>query len=639
MFWNFKSIRVKYTLICLIICLISLSIISIVSYMVSYNITLDLSDKRIYEKVLGNSSEINHWFRDYEIIIESLSQDIEASNDFSEEHLEKLLKSKAEIYKNSAIDFYIGFEDENRKFLSGVNWIPSEGYVAKYRDWYIEATENDEVVFTEPYVDAMTNEFVITVSKSLKENDKIIGVLAIDIYLTDVIKVVNDSTSNENSYGILLDETGRIIVHPNPEFLPTEEGYKEISTEEWTDYENIVNILMTNGNTNRIEGKDFENNDEVFHFNKIPSNGWFYGIALNKNEYGKPLKNLLIGFIGAFLISVIIGIIVMFNLMEKMVRPLKDLNDKMQEFSSENMSVRASVLSEDEIGQLGVSFNNMASTIEDYSRSLEKKVEERTHELKLKNDVIIESIEYARKLQNAIIPNLADKLNFSEENYFSIWRPRDIVGGDIFWADGNENRGLLILADCTGHGVPGALMSMMLNSIIDSVFRDFSIENIMPSEMLSEINKRLNHILLRGEETQVLDGADIALLFIDKVNKKLVSSSAKLNIFVAIEDEVKIFKGSKNGIGYCAGKIEDYCQIEIPYIIGANYYMITDGFLDQNDENSKIGIGKKGFEKIVKEISSLTMTEQKKKIEDIIEEKISKTSQRDDITIIGFKLL
>ena len=310
----------------------------------------------------------------------------------------------------------------------------------------------------------------------------------------------------------------------------------------------------------------------------------------------------------------------------------------MKEFSSENMSVRATVLSEDEIGQLGISFNDMASTIEDYSRSLEKKVEERTYELKLKNNVIIESIEYARKLQNAIIPNLADKLNFSDGNYFSIWRPRDIVGGDIFWADGDENRGLLILADCTGHGVPGALMSMMLNSIIDSVFRDFSIENINPSEMLSEINKRLNHMLLRGEETQVLDGADIALLFIDKLNKKLVSSSAKLNIFVATEDEVKIFKGSKNGIGYCAGKMEDFSQIEIPYIMGASYYMITDGFLDQNDESSKIGIGKKGFEKIIKEISSLTMTEQKKRIEDIIEEKISKTSQRDDITIIGFKL-
>ena len=318
-----KPFKVKYTLVCLIICLISLFTISIVSYRVSYNITLDLLDKRTYEKVLGNSNEINHWFKDYEIIIESLSQDIEASGNFSEEHLQKLLKNKAEIYKNSTIDFYIGFEDENRTFLSGVNWIPSESYVAKNRNWYIGAIENDEVVFTEPYVDPMTNEFVITVSKSLKEDGKTIGVLAIDIYLTDVIKVVNDSISNEGSYGILLNENGKIIVHPNKEFLPTKEGYKEISAEEWLDYEKIVNILMSDQNTNRIEGKDFENNDEVFHFIRVPSNGWFYGIALNKNEYGKPLKNLFVGFIAAFLISVIISIIVMFNLMGRMVKTFK----------------------------------------------------------------------------------------------------------------------------------------------------------------------------------------------------------------------------------------------------------------------------------------------------------------------------
>lgn len=635
----FKSVKAKYILTGLTICLISLSIVSIFSYTVSYNIASDLSDKRINEAVLRNSEKIDNWFNSRQQIIESLSQDIEASGDFKQEDLTKLIKSKMGIYKEEALNFYIAFEDNKRKLIMGVNWALPEGYDIHGRPWYRMASQSDKVIFTEPYVDAVTGKLVITVAKALRDKGKVIGVLGTDIYLTEVINAVNSSKVNENSYGILLDSKGRIIAHPDTSFLPSEKGFKTQEQINWEEYSTLISTLnsqKTNSNI-RIEFKDYNNKDVVFNFCKIASSNWCFGIAVDKSEYQKPLQKLLLGFIGAFFISMTIALIIVLGLIKSMIKPIKELNDTVRKFSSENMSERVQVSSEDEIGELGKSFNSMADTIREYSISLEKKVEERTSELKEKNDTIMESIEYARTLQNAIIPTISEKLGIDKENCFSIWKPRDIVGGDMFWCRGHEKEALLAVADCTGHGVPAALMSMTLSTIIDAVSRECSYTD--PAEMLSIINGRLKEVLGQGRDgCEISDGADMALLYIDKENKKLVFSGAKLNMFVVSEGKASMIKGAKSSVGYSFHKKLNYQDVEVPYIEGGIYYFTTDGFLDQNHEPNSGGIGKKRFMRLIESIYNLSMEEQRKVIDTDIKEKLARVPQRDDITVIGLKL-
>lgn len=110
---------------------------------------------------------------------------------------------------------------------------------------------------------------------------------------------------------------------------------------------------------------------------------------------------------------IFIVLFIMFKLVDTVVKPVKLLNNTVKDFSNKHMSVRINVVSEDEIGELGRSFNHMADTIEKYSRCLEKKVEERTMELKVKSETIMESIEYASKIQNAIIPDISQRLGIS----------------------------------------------------------------------------------------------------------------------------------------------------------------------------------------------------------------------------------
>lgn len=635
----FKSVRSKYILAGIAICLISLIVVSIFSYTVSYNITSDLSDKRIDETVLINSEKIDNWFNTKKNMIEEVSGDLEASGDFSEDNLKRLMDSKMKAYKYDALNFYMAFENNKSKAIMGVKWNIPKGYDIHKRPWYKMAWKSNGVIFTEPYVDAITGKLVITVAKSLKSNGKVIGVLGTDIYLTDIIKVVNASNIDENSYGILLDGSGRIISHPNKSFLPSKNGFKTAKQIDWKEYNVLVNALKSEKSNTKteIQLKDYKGKQVVFNFRKIASNNWYFGIAVDKLEYQKPLQKLFLGFIGAFFISMGIALIIMLRLIKSMVEPIRMLNDTVRMFSSSNMSERVNISSQDEIGELANSFNNMADTIQEYSMGLEKKVEERTRELKEKNDTIMESIEYARTLQNAIIPLISERLEINEEKCFSIWKPKDIVGGDIFWCRKNEEKALLAIADCTGHGVSAALMSMTLSSIIDAIARECDYSN--PAEILSKINVRLKEVLSeRKNEYEINDGADMALLYIDKENRKLIFSGAKLNMFVISKGRANMIKGTKRSVGYSFDKNLKYENIEVPYIEDGVYYFTTDGLLDQNSKLNAGGMGKKKFMYLIESIYDLSMEKQKKVIEDDIKQKLFKVPQRDDITVIAIRL-
>lgn len=635
--FKFNSIRTKYVATGIMICLFSIVLVSTISYIISFNITSDLSDKRMNELTLNKSAEFDHWFKQKELIIESLVQDITATGDFSRAYLLKLLTGKMKTYSADIIDIYMGFEDDNRQLLSGVGWVTPPDYRAKTRTWYISAAKSGNIIFTEPYIDAMTGQMVITLAKSLYNNGKLIGVLAADIYISELIKVVNSCNIGEGSYALLLDENGKILVHPDKKFLPTEQGLKYPDTGTWPDYNKMISKITAGIPGAKILLRDYDGNKSYFIFNKIHENNWYFGIAIRQSEYKKPLRSLLIGFVFTFFISTLIGLFVIFKIINSMLIPVKSLTETVSRFSAENMSARAEITTGDEIGALAKTFNSMADTIEEYSKTLECKVELRTRQLEEKNNQIMESIIYARRLQNAILPNLEQKLELGNGKCFSIWRPRNIVGGDMFWCRTDSNKKLLAVADCTGHGVPGALMTMTLSSIIDATVREKGFDS--PAEILSIVNNRLKQNLMQNnDENLILDGADIALLLLDTAMKRIIFTGAGLTLFMCGDGKIGEFKDCKSGIGYSFGKNIALTDIEIPYTNGFRYYFTTDGFTDQNIEPGKGGMGKSGFVKFLEKISSMEMNKQREEFEREIDERLLKVPQRDDITIIGIQL-
>jgi serine phosphatase RsbU (regulator of sigma subunit)/HAMP domain-containing protein len=630
------SIKTKYILSGLVICLASLVPVVIASYLVSSQITATQSTLRIQQTVLKNVAELDSWFGKHRAIIENMAEDLQIVNNYDPEFLGRLLKAKYRHNHKEVVDYYFGFADAGKKLVSAIGWVPQAGYNCRKRDWYRRAAANSRVVFTTPYVDAQTGKMVITISKKLVKNGKIVGVLAADIFVSKVINRIRSYQPQENSYAFLTDQDGNFLVHPKKEFQPHAKRMQNIRWISSADYSRLLRT-MPPGRAKVVKARDYDGKFKYFIFSKISSCDWTFGNAILSSEYLKSLRGLFYGFIFAFLVSLLIAVGIMVKLINGMIRPIKSLNDTVNSFSTTRMDVRNSIDSADELGELGRNFNHMADIIRDYSISLEQRVAERTCELQAKNDRIMESLDYAERLQRAILPSFSERLGIAAENSFVIWKPRDRVGGDMYWCRGDSDYALVAVADCTGHGVPGALMTMALSSILDGLPR--TLAAVDPAKILDSIHVSLRETLGQDQQDSLTnDGADLALCLVDKPKQRIVFSGAKLSLFFGYSGQVIEYKGVRHSVGYAWGETPRFVNQEILWQPGSVLYLTTDGLLDQNMEKGGGGLGRTALGNFLKSIVDEPLFTQREALEALIAARLAHVAQRDDILVIGLMI-
>jgi len=251
------------------------------------------------------------------------------------------------------------------------------------------------------------------------------------------------------------------------------------------------------------------------------------------------------------------------------------------------------------------------------------------------------SINYALTIQTAILP-LKEVLDNYFEN-FIIYRPKDIVSGDFYWFYNKEETNELFVAtvDCTGHGVPGAFMSMIGSRILSEVVAEK--DSITTSELLEELNLRIKKSL-KQSKTENNDGMDVALCCItdteDKRKKVTFTGAKRPLLYFRMQDEdISILKGDRKSIGGARIK-----RVNIPFtnqeIIldkGDMLYLYSDGMIDQNNSKRK-KYGTWRFVKLLNQIAKSDIEFQKEKIEEALDVHSESEEQRDDITIWGIKL-
>jgi serine phosphatase RsbU (regulator of sigma subunit) len=442
-----------------------------------------------------------------------------------------------------------------------------------------------------------------------------------------------------NCESIIIDSDGDIITHRHKDFLPSKTGLKNIASVPVVEYSELSRAVREGKSftAQSLRVKDYDGVKRNVILSRIDTSGWILGIATDAAEYSKPLSLLLYGFAAAMFVSLVIGIGIMLHLVKGMTLPIKLLHNAVKSFSATDMDARVKLNSDDEIGDLAASFNQMADTIQEHRISLEHKVAERTRELQEKNDSIMESIDYAERLQRAILPPLPHRLGISADKCFVIWKPKDVVGGDMYWCRGDDSFVLMAVVDCTGHGVPGALMTMTMGSILDGLPRDLG--GVKPSDLLYKIHGRLKETLCQEQKDSLAnDGADMALCLIDKLNKKFMFAGAKLSLFLEKNGEITEYKGTKHSVGYSLRKDVVYEDRHIEWTDGSVVYLTTDGLLDQHGEEGKWGIGRTGFTSLLKSIAGKPFSEQELIVEQHIAERLSNVEQRDDITVVGFEI-
>ncbi len=353
-----------------------------------------------------------------------------------------------------------------------------------------------------------------------------------------------------------------------------------------------------------------------------------------------------LGFIG---VSVIIIVIVS----TRFSRPLIHLTDAARSLSKGNfaISINTSMVSQDEIGVLASSFVEMSrelktsyEQLEEYSRTLEQKVAERTQELheslrhvETANQKIMESIEYAKLIQHALLPNWQEfQARFPQS--FLLWQPRDVVGGDIFFAEFTGERCVLAVLDCTGHGVPGAFMTMIASSTMSRIVRDERCCN--PAEALQRLNAVIKQVLHQNHASKLSDnGLDAAICTIDFSSRTLVFAGARLGLFVVNGSETKLVKGDRLSIGYKRSPEQfAFTNHHIAFENETNFYIATDGYLDQIGETTRTRFGTRRFEALLSAQSRQPFDVQREAFISAFDAYRGQRERLDDVTILGFRL-
>jgi serine phosphatase RsbU (regulator of sigma subunit) len=247
---------------------------------------------------------------------------------------------------------------------------------------------------------------------------------------------------------------------------------------------------------------------------------------------------------------------------------------------------------------------------------------------------IDDSIHYASRIQTAVLPS-ADVLDDYVQDHFILFKPRDVVSGDFYWMKEKDDKLVLVAADCTGHGVPGAFMSMLGVSFLNEIVN--KAEVIAANTILDELRYLVKSTLSHSKE-QKADGMDISLVIIDKQKMKMQFAGAYNHLYLFRDKELQVTKADRMPIGNYVGKEKPFTNHELDLKKGDTFYLLSDGFPDQFDEYSKKKFSIKRLKEVFSEIHTKPMDEQKEFLDDTFYKWKGNHWQMDDVLITGVKI-
>ena len=250
---------------------------------------------------------------------------------------------------------------------------------------------------------------------------------------------------------------------------------------------------------------------------------------------------------------------------------------------------------------------------------------------------IFESLEYAKTIQDSLLPEISI-LQSNLPRCFSIWKPREIVSGDLYSVDFIGEDFLIVMIDCTGHGVPGALMTMMVSAQLKQII---SAERCYhPSAILQRLNV-LTKAGLQKERGSVLadDGLDASVCYINTREKVIFFAGARQSMLYIDEEGGHYMHGDKKSIGYLRSQTSfEFTTHTLPYKAGMSLYLFTDGLIDQIGGEQKQPFGKERLKHILEKCRGVSSEMQENKLLSAIQEHMGGAAQVDDITVFGVTL-
>lgn len=388
-------------------------------------------------------------------------------------------------------------------------------------------------------------------------------------------------------------------------------------------------------------------------------------LYLQTGDYDKALTMLEKALEYAMKIKVKPKIFRIHSLFAKVYKMLNRL-DKALEHTEKHFEVKSEVAGEDASNKLNHLQTKFATERADREAEIHRlrnvELRKAFNEIEEKNKNILDSINYAQRIQKAILPHSDELKNIFPES-FVLFRPKDVVSGDFYWfyekvgrrqqqeavkekfqannslhtASADCQFVFLCVADCTGHGVPGALMSMIATSLLNQTVKEKGITS--PALVLDEVrNGIINALRQKGNYSEQKDGLDAAFCCYNPTTRILTYAGANNPVWVLHAGEFLEIQPDKQPVGFHIGEDKPFTNHNIELSPGDSVYLFTDGYADQFGGPREKKFKYAQLQKLVLSIASYTMSEQRDMLQASIEQWKGKVEQTDDITIVGMKV-
>lgn len=356
-----KSLKGKFTVVTCLICMICLFLTSGISYRIASGYLYDKESGNAALLAQQNAEKIAEWIHGYVVYLDTTAASMEALGitDFDGQcvFLRDMLQ-KSNAVDDTLYDIY--FTNEQNQMAAGSGYMPDGSVDFTQRSWYIGAKDTGDVYFESAYKDADTGRYVITISRGVTLDGKFAGVLAEDIFIDEVVGIVDRCEITGDSYAMLIDQNLGLMVHPNEKYGFVDDAPVMLSDLEGNPYGELAGRLAGGENAAGIALTDYDGVTRQIFVGSVPECGWTVAISLEESVLYQGVSSMLAGFGVAAAASLLIGVAVITLITGRVTRPLSLLEKWV---TSKDFSDNIEVDSKDEIGRLAKGFNEMMQSL------------------------------------------------------------------------------------------------------------------------------------------------------------------------------------------------------------------------------------------------------------------------------------
>ena len=517
--------------------------------------------------------------------------------------------------------------------------------------WYFDTLAKVDDFALHVDSDVTLNLLKVWINVVIKDKGRKVGMAGTGVDLSAFARELARG-GDRNALTIMVDAGGTLQAHPNAAYLEfnarTKDEARRMTLYQLVDTEQDRDRLRERM-ARLVRGTSPQ---ETFHLTVEGKRYLASGIYLKEIDWvaftlvdqaqvvGMRSFLPILGLLGLSLLATI-GLVSM--LLHRMVlEPLARLTASSQEIAGGNYGIALPVERDDELGRLTQTFNHMAATIREDRAHLEDLVAERTRALTLSNRKILDSLDYAYLIQESMLPKPA-VLASHLPDHCVLFRPRDIVGGDFYAFLPDAGGFLLAVGDCTGHGVPGAFMTMSAGAVLSQLAAKLGPAS--PALILRELNAALKALLHQGGQGEgpvrggsMDNGLDLGLLRVEP--GRMVFAGARIPLWTLSpgEPEIRVQAPDAQSLGYRRSRVDyPFRDVALDLPPGTLCWLFTDGILDQHGGKYNFGFGRRRLGRVLQELRDLPMAEQGQALAEALAEYQGSNPQRDDITILGFR--